>query len=179
MLFCARNYKDEVLINEPISLLNLFGHLVAVSFFLFFGFILIKVNLIIAILLLIVAAFFIFNLIDNLFVNILIINYKNKRLRYKTLIPFFLKELDINKCNKLIIYNSNDVHVGQNRIFEIKGIHVEALLKENLFIPIATFSYNNYDHTLISIKDIKEDAVRLKEIFMNFNLEIEVNIKEC
>jgi hypothetical protein len=71
------------------------------------------------------------------------------------------------------------VHVGQNRIYEIKGIHVEALLKDNHLISIATFSYNNDDHSLISIKEINEDAISLKELFTSLKVEIEVKIKEC
>jgi|TARA_Y100000589_G_scaffold33529_1_gene28035 hypothetical protein len=179
MLFCVKNYKDKVIIGETISLLNLFWHLVAISFFLFFGLILIKVNLNIAVLLLIVGVYFIFNITDYIFMKKLVIDLKKKKIKYKTLISFIYKEIEVNKCNKLIIYNSKDVHVGKNRIYEIKAIHVDVLLKNNNLISIATFSYDNDDHTLISIKDIKKDAVRLKEIFMNLKVETELKIKEC
>lgn len=178
MLFCIKDYKDKILINETISLLKLFWHLVAITFFTFFGLLLITDNLTIAVLLLITATFFILNLIDNLFIKTLVIDLKKEKIRYKTLIPFFYKELERNKFNKLIIYNSNDAHVGQTRIYEIKGIHVDALLKNNRLISIATFSYNNNDHSFISINNLEEDAIKLKEIFTNLKFETEVKINE-
>lgn len=178
MLFKVLKYNDKIIINEPHSLLNLFWHLVAISFFLFFGILFIKYNLIIAILLLIPAAFFIINLIDNLFLKTLIIDFKNKEIKHKTLIPFFYKKLKENNCNKLIIYNTKDTHVGKNRVFEIKGIHIDALLKDNKLISIAAFSYNVDDHTLISINELSKDAIKLKEIFTELNFETEINLTE-
>lgn len=178
MLFKILKYNDKIIINESPSLLNLFGHLIAISFFLFFGVLFIKTKLIIALLLLIPATFFVVKIIDSLFVKSLIIDFKTKEIIYKTLIPLFCKKITNSNINKLIIYNTKDTHIGKNRIFEVKGIHIDALLKNNKLISIAAFSYNRDDHTLISINELSKDAIKLKEIFTELNFETEINLTE-